>query len=342
MIIPRFWSSAKQKHKDKQGQMTIQRWGWSSVSQDEANRHAQFRLEQAMEEALKVWPKRPTRTHEQKLAYNGAEGLPIREEIIEEYSEGIITRNSYGALCLNVPSTLILDLDEDDFLAVPKTWKKALWLGVLVLATLITWVVRANVEQFPQGIFPGANVICFVVAFVMSKIVVFSMHNVLRNLWLKSQGGVVGWAKKRMEKAIQLEPGYWIVYKTPAGARVIGAHCAFDPQSPETQKWMNFFKVDPLYQKMCHRQNCFRARVSGKPWRIPNGPQRWRSGVWPLSEDQQLKRKEWVKAYEAVAKNHAACRLVAVSQNCPIALDQRQVIDIHDTHSQSKTTKPLA
>jgi hypothetical protein len=48
---------------------------------------------------------------EYKRAYNGAEGVPIREEILERHGETIITRNGYGARCLNTPNVLFADLD---------------------------------------------------------------------------------------------------------------------------------------------------------------------------------------------------------------------------------------
>ncbi|MEQ1893799.1 MAG: hypothetical protein ABL998_14750, partial [Planctomycetota bacterium] len=33
-----------------------------------------------------------------------AEGVPIREEIVSEHDAAVITRNGYGARCLNTPN----------------------------------------------------------------------------------------------------------------------------------------------------------------------------------------------------------------------------------------------
>jgi hypothetical protein len=40
------------------------------------------------------------------MPYNGAAGVPIREEIVGRHGETVITRNSYGARCLNMPNVL--------------------------------------------------------------------------------------------------------------------------------------------------------------------------------------------------------------------------------------------
>ena len=43
---------------------------------------------------------------EPRMPYNGAAGVPIREEIVGRHGETVITRNSYGARCLNMPNVL--------------------------------------------------------------------------------------------------------------------------------------------------------------------------------------------------------------------------------------------
>lgn len=50
-------------------------------------------------------------SREENVGYNGTDGLPIREEILEEHGEVVITRNAYGAHCLNTPNVLFVDMD---------------------------------------------------------------------------------------------------------------------------------------------------------------------------------------------------------------------------------------
>ena len=34
-----------------------------------------------------------------KIGHNGAEGVPIREEIVDRHGDAVVTRNAYGARC---------------------------------------------------------------------------------------------------------------------------------------------------------------------------------------------------------------------------------------------------
>jgi hypothetical protein len=52
-----------------------------------------------------VLPRREVRSN------YGVEGVPIREQIVQRDGDVIITRNSYGALCLNSPDVLFADID---------------------------------------------------------------------------------------------------------------------------------------------------------------------------------------------------------------------------------------
>ena len=83
------------------------------------------------------------RRREPQTSYNGAEGVPIREEVLEQHGEEIITRNSYGARCLNTPNVLFADIDFD---GVPFRW----W--VASVAVLVTCSVAAGCAQAPGGL----------------------------------------------------------------------------------------------------------------------------------------------------------------------------------------------
>ena len=48
---------------------------------------------------------------EARVAYNGSNGVPIREEVFAKHDDIIITRNLYGSLCLNTPNVLFADID---------------------------------------------------------------------------------------------------------------------------------------------------------------------------------------------------------------------------------------
>ncbi|MEL6431481.1 MAG: hypothetical protein AAFR54_20075, partial [Planctomycetota bacterium] len=112
MLVPRHWAEARRSLRVDGRAVTVRRFGWSSASEAEATAHAEHR---AAEAAAAIEAGQAVEPRERKVPYNGADGLPIREEILEEDEDGrfVVTRNSYGAHCLNAPSLLIADVDFD-------------------------------------------------------------------------------------------------------------------------------------------------------------------------------------------------------------------------------------
>ena len=111
MIVPEYWSEAKERVVLGGRSRTLKRFGWSDVSESEALAHAKERVHEA---ASRLRAGKEVRTMDHKVPYNGAEGLPIREEIVSRHGDAVITRNSYGALCLNTPDTVFADVDIGD------------------------------------------------------------------------------------------------------------------------------------------------------------------------------------------------------------------------------------
>ena len=101
MIVPQFWAESRLQHRKKGKQITLRRFGWSDSSQADAQSNADARVKEALARVL-TGEKLPRR--DPKIPYNGADGVPIREEIVSRHGETIITRNSYGARCLNTPN----------------------------------------------------------------------------------------------------------------------------------------------------------------------------------------------------------------------------------------------
>lgn len=108
MIVPDHWAEARRQHRKAGRQITVRRWGWSTASAAEALTKAEARADEALRRLL-AGEKLP-RT-EPRVPYNGAEGVPIREEVLARHGEQVITRNAYGARCLNSPNALFADSD---------------------------------------------------------------------------------------------------------------------------------------------------------------------------------------------------------------------------------------
>jgi hypothetical protein len=57
------------------------------------------------------------------------------------------------------------------------------------------------------------------------------------------------------------------IYETCKGIRVIGKQYV-DPQTKRFLKTMRSLGVDPLYSILCKKQNCYRVRLTPKPYRM--------------------------------------------------------------------------
>jgi hypothetical protein len=110
MLIPYFWAECRLQTKLAKRQVTVKRWGWSDLSQDDAQELANRRAKEAMERILNG---ETLRRLEAKDTYGTADGVPIREEVVSRHAEVVITRNSYGSLCLNTPNVLFADVDAE-------------------------------------------------------------------------------------------------------------------------------------------------------------------------------------------------------------------------------------
>lgn len=292
-IVPRYWAQAKKTWKTPapgRTQTTLQRWGWSFVSQAEAEQHAQIRLEEAYRQYTA--PERPKSffRFEPKVPYNGAQGVPIREEILEEREVGVITRNSYGAECLNTEHVMILDFDEDHI-----TWqnKNRLRVFQLFFVAIAPFVMMSTVSFSAwAGWAIGAWLVSGLIRTLMWKI------------YVASQGGTMQVVLRRLQQAY---PSFrWRVYQTPNGWRAIETSTIHDPSSRLTQDLMSDMQVDPLYQRMCKHQRCFRARLTPKPWRM--GMDRMKRMIWPVENAERFEeRTAWVEAYNETRKTYAAC-----------------------------------
>ena len=102
--------------------------------------------------------------------------------------------------------------------------------------------------------------------------------------------------------------------------------------------------ADENYVRMCLNQNCFRARLSGKPWRMGlTGRIRPRSGTWPVSPEQMPARQDWIARYESQAASYAACRYLETLGSGFIHHELQAVVALHDEESRAlRQGLPLA
>jgi len=58
------------------------------------------------------------------------------------------------------------------------------------------------------------------------------------------------------------------LYETPAGFRIMATHNIVLPSDDVVAEWFEYFYADTNYARLCQSQQCFRARVTAKPWRM--------------------------------------------------------------------------
>ena len=138
-------------------------------------------------------------------------------------------------------------------------------------------------------------------------------------------------------------PEYGIrIYATFAGLRCLIVNTVFKPKSDHTTEIMRELKSDPLYLRLCVAQECFRARLTPKPWRCglrqPAGALRFPREN-PRHEEEY---RRWEKEYDTVAEKFAACMFVKQIGSRSVHPDVQPVLEYHDRMAHAERTLPLA
>lgn len=326
MIVPAYWAEARLQRRTHRRQVTVRRFGWSDVSLAEAQAHAEVRVREAFDRVV-AGEKLPR--IERKVGYGGSQGLPIREEIVDRHGEAVITRNSYGALCLNTPDVLFVDVDFDE----PASDGVSMRAAVLVLIA----AVALGLWQRSAGLGIGA--------FFAGLILTAYVLGWLRKRAHAANGGPERRARERIDAFAAQRPDWHLrVYRTPAGFRLLALHRRFAPREPEVGDSFRALGADGLYATMCAVQNCFRARVSPKPWRI--GIKRKIKptvAVWSPEQAELPERRQWLVDYAAAALGHASCRYIETLGDAGAIDPQAEEIRrLHDALCRADEDLPIA
>ncbi|HEX6813513.1 MAG TPA: hypothetical protein VF384_17975 [Planctomycetota bacterium] len=323
MQIPEHWAEARVVGRVKGRDRVVRRFGWSDTSPADAQRLAEQRATQAL---VELQAGRPVAPREKKLAYGGA-GLPIREQVLARHGDLVITRNSYGAHCLNEPDVMFADIDFATHLPFVLRLIAGLMgpLGVASLGIMLAanaWLI-------------GGLGLAVAIA-VGTFFAMLGKSRTRRERQHREQ-------TENVRRVIAAEPrGRAAIYETPRGLRVLVLHKTFEPDAESTQQFLRALGSDRAYVLMCALQSCFRARVSGKPWRMGVRHIRPRPGVWPVHPDRSALRDAWVTEYEAVAVKYAACRFLEDVGDGPVHPRCAEVQRVHDALSRARSDLPLA
>lgn len=322
MIVPQFWAEAQDQCQRRGRKITVRRFGWSETSTDEAEAMARIRVAEAIE-ALKEGNKINRR--EPKVAYNGAQGVPIREEVVARFGASVITRNSYGALCLNSPDVLFADIDFDEPVAMP-----------LAVATAIFFWILAVLGAINKNS-PLAWVLTAIPTIIVVIAINYFVKSIRKKIRIACAGGIESFYRQKISKFLASHEDWSVrLYRTPAGFRLLATNRPFSPNDADVTAFFEAIGADPLYRRMCLNQSCFRARLTAKPWRIGiSQHMRPRPGVWPVNPEKLPLRTAWISEYDQKAAAYAACRFVQNLGSSRIDPAVAEVVTLHDRLSRA-------
>ena len=141
----------------------------------------------------------------------------------------------------------------------------------------------------------------------------------------------------RVEKISEGLPDFGIrIYETAAGIRLIVENCDFSSASNRAQELFRTFGTDYLYAMLCAKQECFRARLTPKSYRMRFKARR---NVFPRADEAEDKAyHEWVDAYNQACERFATCHLIKKIGRC----NGSSIIDYHDRMTKAMSDLPLA
>ena len=326
MIVPEYWAEAREQVRDKGRSITVRRYGWSDESPEAAQAHAQVRVREALDAILsgQPLPRRELRTN------YGLAGVPIREQIVARHGDVVITRNSYGALCLNTPEVLFADVDLER-----RPSGCVLPIAMVLAVVAAGFAVGSLIWHWQVG----------VVLAIAALVAVNQLQVWRQRVEFDRDGGAIARATRRVEAFSKAHPDWHLrLYRTPAGLRVLAMHRTFDPREDDATALFKALNADRLYSVMCKVQHCFRARLTAKPWRI-GIKDRIRPPVAAWSAEQAMLpgRLSWIARYEEGAKKYAACRyLRSLGDTARVDAKAEQVRALHDDMSGAESSLQLA
>ena len=133
--------------------------------------------------------------------------------------------------------------------------------------------------------------------------------------------------------------GSFTIYRTAAGFRVVATDPLYEPGSENAESLMINLGVDPAYLNLCRVQECFRARLTPKPWRcgMSDPP-----GRFPRTADDESAHARWVADYERATQDKATCQMIETVGWRRVHQDAAEILRLHDQKTRAETGLPLA
>lgn len=131
------------------------------------------------------------------------------------------------------------------------------------------------------------------------------------------------------------------VYRTKAGLRYLFTDAQADPSDGAMQTAMQRLGADPLYLQLCRAQDCFRARLTPKPWRCGFSALAQR---YPWADaEAEASVNQWLADYGGHSEGYATCELIEViGADTPADAEIARVVAFHDEATKADSGLPLA
>ncbi|BBO36502.1 hypothetical protein [Lacipirellula parvula] len=130
------------------------------------------------------------------------------------------------------------------------------------------------------------------------------------------------------------------LYETAAGLRLIIVDRMLSAESDESRKILRELGSDPLYQKLCQTQSCFRARLSPKPWRLGVAAPPKRFPFFANGDEGGF--RQWIETYEQASASAASCKLIDVSGPPRVDPALAPLLELHDAMTKATSGLRLA
>jgi hypothetical protein len=148
-------------------------------------------------------------------------------------------------------------------------------------------------------------------------------------------------ALSRVQEMIRADPRCGVrAYRTRAGLRYLLTHGQADPVAPATHSAMENLGADPLYMRLCKVQECFRARLTPKPWRCGTHALTVR---YPWRDaNAEREARDWLDAYSTKAERYATCSLIQQFGSENMDEEIAHVVEFHDSITKAESGLLLA
>ena len=200
---------------------------------------------------------------------------PVTEIVEESFGDpekpyASITRNRYGALVLNAPSVFFADIDITIKSSPPLCDDSIINSKEYSSANLVAFRQLKDEQKkwdFLEKL-TGAE------RSIATMMILDGIHGGGEDVKTRYEKEVTEKHENAMNSFSEFHKNNpslsFRVYKTAAGYRLIVTSQTMETSSEQSSAWLKALNSDKLYSRLCEQQECYLARLTPKPWRLPD------------------------------------------------------------------------